>query len=436
MPADERAALIDAQTHPRDACESAIAASDEERASAGSNASTSRNTRQQMIVAACALFACVAAGIAVGGAGVIPIAREGRERANGSASWSADGRAIGRIASGTPRRASAALGLGARGDYASMSNVELKALVKEDLGTKTEGERLPTFLHVPKTGGTTIESALGAVGIAVGYCHNRPYEPRTKFRAFEPWHTPPARVVPNSWAIVRNPYERAQSEFLWRSSWDAPHVFANLRPGYHPDNCQAFEKHLVGAIVGLVKSELRKCYQRGGYTIEQMEICDSKDNASGMGCNSHYIPQSIMAASASRLFKFEDCMQTEESTDVCSKPRAGGKQENIIAFLRRTYHPAVSLSSHVNEWNRQIAKPNLGACWKHMDPSVLADFNEVYRHDLNAFGYATVAPRENAQGSAYPPIPAGSVVALTLGEVQSGLTNGEVVQQNVGPRCS
>ena len=435
MPADERAALIDVQTRSRDGSERAIATSDEERASAGSNASTSRNTRGWKIVAACAMLACGALGVAVVGAGGDSLSRERGWGASG-APWTAAGRAIGRVAGGTPRRARASLGLGVSGDYASMGEGALKALVKEDIGARQEGAGLPTFLHVPKTGGTTIESALGAVGIGVGYCHKRPYEPRLKFRAFEPWHTPPARVVPNSWAIVRDPYERAQSEFLWRTSWDAPHVFANLRPGYHPDNCVAFENHIAGAIAGLVKSELRKCYQRGAYTIEHMARCDAEDDVRGMGCNSHYLPQSVMAASASRLFKFEDCMQNEERAAACSKPRAGGKQENIITFLRRAYHPAVSLSSHVNEWNPRIAKPDLGACWAHMNPSVLRDFNDVYRHDINAFHYAMKAPRENAAASDYPPIPAGVAVERTLGEIQDTLPNGEVVQQNVGPRCS
>ena len=103
------------------------------------------------------------------------------------------------------------------------------------------------FLHIPKTGGTTIETVLGALGIDVGFCHKRPFEFRKKFVGYEQWHTPPAAEVPDSFAIVRNPYSRAQSEFLWRVNWLDKALFHTLRPGYDPENCEKFENHVKAA---------------------------------------------------------------------------------------------------------------------------------------------------------------------------------------------
>ena len=46
-------------------------------------------------------------------------------------------------------------------DYSKYDSVALKELVMEHLRGKCEGSGLPVFLHIPKTGGTTIETVLG-----------------------------------------------------------------------------------------------------------------------------------------------------------------------------------------------------------------------------------------------------------------------------------
>ena len=100
------------------------------------------------------------------------------------------------------------------GVYAGMSTEEVKRLVHQSLSGKCEGVGLPVFLHVPKSGGTAIETALGQIGISVGYCHKRPFEFREKFVGYEAWHTPPKGRVANSWAIVRDPCARAERIFM------------------------------------------------------------------------------------------------------------------------------------------------------------------------------------------------------------------------------
>ena len=326
-----------------------------------------------------------------------------------------------------------AIGRG-RVDYSKYDRAALRELVQDNLRGKCEGSGLPVFLHIPKTGGTTIETVLGVLGIDVGYCHKRPFEFRKKFVGYEQWHTPPAAEVPNSFAIVRNPYTRAQSEFLWRVNWLDKKLFDTLRPGYDPENCEKFENHVKAAIRDVDKSELAKCYQEVKYTIEGMNECDAKI-PSRLNVESHWLPQSVTAAGASRVFRFEECMGQEEGT--CPRPRGEGEQPNVVSFLRSRYHPAVSMASHENEWNAAVEKPNLRACWKDMNPSVLNQFNAFYQHDIVAFGYETVTPAhaEDAPDGGYHYAPARALAPKTLGEIQAELPSGQVVQGNAGPQC-
>lgn len=422
-------------------------------ASASNASDVIRNTHggahSTKIVAALALGALGALGCLAGRQTMtndpIPGAMESEGARGRGARGDGAGERLGVAALGerAPRRAMESSDAGATSeavDYSKMNPAERRAAVLRDLNGKREGEGLPTFLHVPKTGGTMIESALGSLGIAVGFCHKRPYEFRSAFVGFEPWHTPPRGVVPDSWAILRDPYTRAQSDFLWRTSWEDKDTFAALRTGYDPENCVAFEQHVARQIAGATKSELRKCYQRRQYAVEGMNECDETFKGVGMGVNSHWLPQSVMAASAARLFKFEDCLDLTEKTGTCTKPRAGGKQDNLVKFLRERYHPAVSLEGHINEWNPVIGKPDLEPCWAHMSPKVLNDFNELYAHDFNAFGYATKTSRANETTLAlglerFPARPASVDRASTLGEIERSLPDGRVAQQNVSPAC-
>jgi len=314
-------------------------------------------------------------------------------------------------------------------DYGSLAPEELRALVTKELADKVEGHGLPVFLHIPKAGGTTIENELGRLGIEVGLCHARPYEKESRFNEFEPWHTPPVGQVPNSWVIVRNPYTRAQSEFLWASNWEAPEVFQSLNPGYSAQNCRAFASWVEKKMKPAYENTLRECYSRRSYTSYGIQECNAQI-AGGLGVSSHWIPQSIMAASATTVFRMEDCMSVHEG--VCAHARGDGSQPNILSFMRTYYHPAVSLRSVSNEWHDSVQKPDLGACWDQFDPQLLDIFNRVYDFDFSQFRYPVKTPAQR-QGDAFDDDRRGS--NLTLSQVQAMLPEGEVVQDNAGPQC-
>ena len=198
---------------------------------------------------------------------------------------------------------------------------------------------LPVFLRSPKSGGTAIETALGQIGISVGYCHKRPFEFREKFVGYEAWHTPPKGRVANC-GPSSHP-DRAQSEFLWRTNWLEPETFASLRPGYDPENCVKFQKHIASSIENAQKSDLQRCYQEKKYWWRAWTASTKIEG--DMGVTSHWMPQSVMLAGAERVFRFEECMSPEEGR--CPRPRGKGDQMNASLFCgqsitRRRRHRA------------------------------------------------------------------------------------------------
>ena len=82
------------------------------------------------------------------------------------------------------------------------------------------------YLHIPKTGGVSVEDMASKSGHVTGACivHSfgdsaLPYPLAPGF-SMEPYHTPPRRFVPYSFTIVRSPYSRMISEFNWRALAD------------------------------------------------------------------------------------------------------------------------------------------------------------------------------------------------------------------------
>jgi len=100
------------------------------------------------------------------------------------------------------------------------------------------------FVHITKTGGTSIEAAGARAGINWGLCHysqrdksgcTQPVdlnyiERKNPFLQQPPWHVPLQFLVENpfqnseTFAVVRNPYDRYISEYYCGWGYDGPQV--------------------------------------------------------------------------------------------------------------------------------------------------------------------------------------------------------------------
>ena len=228
----------------------------------------------------------------------------------------------------------------------------------------------------------------------------RPYELRPRFHGFELWHTPPANAVPGSWGIVRDPYHRAASEFLWETHIYDRALFDSLTPGYSAKNCEALQDYVQRNVADIIDNPARKCYDEAGYTMEGMAMCDANATpGEGMGAGSHWIPQSVMLAAAEKVFRFETCFDDEDGQ--CDDAHSGKTTDNIILFLRKRYHPAVTLKEAPSEWVADVEKPDFASCWKDFDPAILHAFNDVYKHDIKGFGYKFIHPNADSSGSSF-----------------------------------
>lgn len=117
--------------------------------------------------------------------------------------------------------------------------------------------RLLEFVHITKTGGTSIEAAAAAAGIKWGICHfqkelsvgcsGSPNIPMTieslRFKNISPWHQPLQYFALNpfqhadTFAVVRNPYDRYISEYY--CPWGGYHA-----PNENKDDPDVMNKYL------------------------------------------------------------------------------------------------------------------------------------------------------------------------------------------------
>jgi hypothetical protein len=104
-----------------------------------------------------------------------------------------------------------------------------------------------TFIHIPKTGGTSIENALEQLNISVGKkrwrAKKHPYSVTKNSVGCSLWHRPPVSPVDNSFTIVREPAERLESEFKFRRLYDQD----TKKYPLSPDGFEAWAKVVIAA---------------------------------------------------------------------------------------------------------------------------------------------------------------------------------------------
>jgi hypothetical protein len=249
-----------------------------------------------------------------------------------------------------------------------------KHMIDRAILSKREGKELPIFIHIPKTGGTSVEGMVANVGARIGSCNSRevnggsneaarPYEINQAWVAggAEDFHSPPkASKLKNSFTTVRNPFTRAESEYFWyllrkfpseyefvqnsTENWQTyvnnegkayyfneilnRATFDEPKPSWM--SCEKYGVWLKDTSNFVLKNSLLECYRHGQYKDEAIAACDdslSKVNG-GKGpsesdssttmiigkAHSHHVPQYVLGKSAERVFSIEDCFGKDEGS--------------------------------------------------------------------------------------------------------------------------
>lgn len=305
----------------------------------------------------------------------------------------------------------------------------------QSIAGKKEGQEFPIFLHIPKSGGTSVESMVGAVGGKLGSCNSedlgltRPFEiaPAWVVGKSEDFHSPPAtRHLKNSFVSVRNPYARAESEFAWfkaRYFHESP-----LDAGYSEKNCEEFSEWIHTVTRWVLNSPLIECYREGEYSDSAMAECDSKipptedevnacvaEKTAGemvwkdafpicadmLGAvtwhHSHHTPAYIIARHAEYVFPLETCMISDVDKK-CMDPRTGNMQDNLVKYLKERVSSKIEYTEmnvvHRGTEVGQSVKPVVTSCWTngHISDEDVNNFKAAYAIDFQKYGYSSEVP--------------------------------------------
>jgi len=336
------------------------------------------------------------------------------------------------------------------GCYSNPENFDEEMIATTKNEKKEEGQLLPSFVHVPKAGGTLVESAVGSVGGRIGACNEkRPYEIAPGWdKEVAPWHAQPKKLVQDSFAICRNPFDRFQSQFLYDPRWAKVSNRAEF-PHNQKKTCEAFGKWATDKMENWANVDDRlQCYKRTKFDSKGIDACDetftddddeseffageeAKDEEPVTSQNSHDYPQVVLANKVEKLFSFEKCFGNakgfcpdprveglekqkylEETEEFPSESRKGSfstsffrrnfgelvnenkkMQPNLISFLQKRFSDKIELPD-VSEEN-DIASAEVRKCWRNnpdLPAKTIADFLDTYEADFRVLGYPIDIP--------------------------------------------
>ena len=243
----------------------------------------------------------------------------------------------------------------------------------------------PIFLHIPKTGGVSVEDMASKSGHVTGACvvHSfgdsaLPYPLAPGF-SMEPYHTPPRRFVPYSFTIVRSPYSRMISEFNWRALAD-PAKAADIKAGRWSFTCGEFQDFVRDRVAGVADSPLFRCLAATDLKESDYDAC-IESNPGETLTDSHALPQWLTAIHAERVFKYENF------------------DAEVIPFLRRA--GVVDPSQRVEKINSAgLVSETASQCWALVSEDVLDKFVELYAVDFKRLDYDPGELRKDAASAA------------------------------------
>ena len=238
--------------------------------------------------------------------------------------------------------------------------------------TRSLPDAQPIFIHIPKTGGVSVEDAAAKAGHVTGACvvhafgdANLPYAVAPGFDC-EPYHTPPLRFVPFSFAVVRDPYARMVSEFNWRAMWDE-RVAEEMRGGKWSFTCGDFEDAVRDHVAQVAENPFFACLAETDFEEADYAACHAKHPDDPL-TDSHAFPQWLFAKNAERVFK-------HEAFDA-----------EVWPFLRRAgVTRARDAAENINSAGA-VSKVAM-KCWAFVSRETLEDFVRLYAVDFKNLGY-------------------------------------------------
>ena len=308
-----------------------------------------------------------------------------------------------------------------------------------NLQSKKEGEELPIFVHIPKAGGTSVESMVGQAGGKIGSCNSGDTAGKRPFELSEPWvrggsedmHTPPATYLENGFTTVRNPYTRMESEFLWGVARYTPDKYDQMAVGYSEETCREFASFIKDVSSFATGHPLLACYLESHYSPDGMQECNAQyfPTASIPLAHSHHVPQYVLARKVKTVFPLETCVQKESGTctDVNVESSTYGKtMPNLLAYLQHYFSPKITYyEGNGVGLRKDLQKPSVKGCWTDgsIDAETLGKFQLGYSPDFRAYGYDLMPPQMDESSAALGKInyehPAVKAVSKSLETVEN-----------------
>ena len=244
---------------------------------------------------------------------------------------------------------------------------------------KMKSSRVPSFVHIPRTGGTAVEDLVFESAGAVGYCSfhrlgKMNYEAATDFYDGCPeWHTPPKAHVPDSFVVKRSPYTKLESEW------------GRNNPAVDATDCAHFSKYVTQTVKVMRDSKLFQCISKENFAPQALKRCRARFpglTVNTGGC--HFLPQFAFAQFVDVALPFEDF------------------DGAVVRFLQAKVSPTITAPSE--EQMRNSGTGGMSSyCWDKglVTKEAWELVNEVYAVDFEKLGYDVVArPRLGRWGRA------------------------------------
>ena len=233
------------------------------------------------------------------------------------------------------------------------------AAAAEGAGTASAGTRAPVFIHIPKTGGTTVEMSAAAHGVMLGMCASDYLPAIAGVSNCSRWHQPPltprATTIRDSFCITRNPFARLLSEYNY--------LFRDAA------TCEHFKTWTNEHVNALLRNKMLKCLEANPdhAACKERDFGDFGPPPFFEDC--HLLPQTLYTSSCETVLAYERW------------------DEEVVPWVQFVAGVSLTKTSAHSSAEAQTSKKVDVSCWKQMDPAIVQKFLQAYASDFKNFGY-------------------------------------------------